>query len=111
VKRAVVEVEGLRHSYGEREALAGLTFDVREGEIFALLGPNGGGKSTLFRILATILRPGAGTARVLGCDVRTAPREVRRHIGVVFQHASVDGKLTVEENLRHQGHLYGLRGR
>lgn len=111
MKRAVVEVEGLRHSYGEREALAGLTFDVREGEIFALLGPNGGGKSTLFRILATILRPDAGTARVLGCDVRTAPREVRRHIGVVFQHASVDGKLTVEENLRHQGHLYGLRGR
>jgi ABC-2 type transport system ATP-binding protein len=111
VKRPVVEVEGLRHSYGEREALAGLTFDVREGEIFALLGPNGGGKSTLFRILATILSPTAGTARVLGCDVRTAPREVRRHIGVVFQHASVDGKLTVEENLRHQGHLYGLRGR
>ncbi len=111
MKRAVVEVEGLRHSYGEREALAGLTFDVREGEIFALLGPNGGGKSTLFRILATILPPGGGTARVLGCDVRTAAREVRRHIGVVFQHASVDGKLTVEENLRHQGHLYGLRGR
>ncbi|MGH7893527.1 MAG: ABC transporter ATP-binding protein, partial [Candidatus Binatia bacterium] len=107
----VIEVEGLRKRYGDREALSGLTFDVGRGELFALLGPNGGGKSTLFRILATILPPSEGTARVAGFDVRTAPQEVRRHIGVVFQHASVDGKLTVEENLRHQGHLYGLRGR
>jgi ABC-2 type transport system ATP-binding protein len=105
-----VEVEALRRHYGSREALAGLTFDVHPGELFALLGPNGGGKSTLFRILATLLPPSAGTARVCGFDVRTAPREVRRHIGVVFQHASVDGKLTVEENLRHHGHLYGQRG-
>jgi ABC-2 type transport system ATP-binding protein len=111
VTRAAVEVENLRRTYGDREALAGLTFDVREGELFALLGPNGGGKSTLFRILATLLPPSDGTARVLGFDVRTAAREVRRRIGVVFQHASVDGKLTIEENLRHQGHLYGLRGR
>jgi ABC-2 type transport system ATP-binding protein len=109
--RAAIEVDGLRHRYGEREALAGVSFDVREGELFALLGPNGGGKSTLFRILATILPPTAGTARVLGFDVRAQPHEVRRRLGVVFQHASVDGKLTVEENLRHQGHLYGMRGR
>jgi ABC-2 type transport system ATP-binding protein len=107
---AVIEVEGLRRRYGEREALAGLTFSVRRGELFALLGPNGGGKSTLFRILATLLPPSDGTARVLGHDVRTAAREVRRHLGVVFQHASVDGKLTVEENLRHQGRLYGQHG-
>jgi ABC-2 type transport system ATP-binding protein len=111
VKPAVIEVDGLRRSYGEREALAGLSFTVGDGELFALLGPNGGGKSTLFRILATILPPTAGTARVLGFDVRTEPHEVRRRIGVVFQHASIDGKLTVEENLRHHGHLYGLRGR
>ena len=107
---AAVEVEDLRRSYGSREALAGLSFDVRRGELFALLGPNGGGKSTLFKILTTLLPPSAGTARVCGHDVRTAQREVRRHIGVVFQHASVDGKLTIEENLRHQGHLYGLSG-
>ena len=109
--RAAIEVDGLRHRYGDREALAGVSFDVREGELFALLGPNGGGKSTLFRILATILPPTAGTARIHGFDVRTQSHDVRRHLGVVFQHASVDGKLTVEENLRHQGHLYGLRGR
>jgi ABC-2 type transport system ATP-binding protein len=111
VTRAAIEVDGLRHRYGDREALAGVSFDVREGELFALLGPNGGGKSTLFRIIATILPPTAGTARVLGFDVRAQPHEVRRRIGVVFQHASVDAKLTVEENLRHQGHLYGMSGR
>jgi ABC-2 type transport system ATP-binding protein len=110
VNDAAVEVEDLRRSYGSREALAGLSFDVRRGELFALLGPNGGGKSTLFKILTTLLPPSAGTARVCGHDVRTAQREVRRHIGVVFQHPSVDGKLTIEENLRHQGHLYGLGG-
>jgi ABC-2 type transport system ATP-binding protein len=110
VRRAVIEVEGLRRRYGDREALAGVSFDVREAELFALLGPNGGGKSTLFRILATLLPPDEGTARVLGYDVRTNPRDVRRHLGVVFQHASVDGKLTVEENLRYQGRLYGLHG-
>ena len=107
---AAVEVEDLRRSYGSREALAGLSFTVRRGELFALLGPNGGGKSTLFKILTTLLPPSAGTARVCGHDVRTAQREVRRHIGVVFQHPSVDGKLTIEENLRHQGHLYGMSG-
>jgi ABC-2 type transport system ATP-binding protein len=110
VSDAAVEVEDLRRSYGSREALAGISFDVRRGELFALLGPNGGGKSTLFKILTTLLPPSAGTARVCGHDVRTAQREVRRHIGVVFQHPSVDGKLTIEENLRHQGHLYGLGG-
>ena len=110
MSRAAVEVEDLRRRYGTREALAGVSFDVGEGELFALLGPNGGGKSTLFRILATILPPSGGTARVLGFDVQTAPREVRRRIGVVFQHPSIDTKLTVEENLRHQGHLYGLSG-
>jgi ABC-2 type transport system ATP-binding protein len=110
VRRTVIEVEGLRRRYGDREALAGVSFCVYEAELFALLGPNGGGKSTLFRILATLLPPDEGTARVLGFDVRVSPRDVRRHLGVVFQHASVDGKLTVEENLRYQGRLYGLHG-
>ena len=105
-----VEVSSIRRRYGEREALAGLTFSVRQGEIFGLLGPNGGGKSTLFRILTTLLPPSEGTARVLGHDVVREPHAVRSRIGVVFQHASLDGKLTVEENLRHHGHLYGMRG-
>jgi ABC-2 type transport system ATP-binding protein len=103
-------VAELRHRYGAREALAGVSLAVERGEVFGLLGPNGGGKSTLFRILATLLPVQEGEARVLGHDVRREPAAVRRALGVVFQHASVDGKLTVEENLRHHGRLYGLGG-
>jgi ABC-2 type transport system ATP-binding protein len=104
-------VAELCHRYGPREVLASVTFTVGRGELFGILGPNGGGKSTLFRILATLVAATRGEARVLGHDVRRAPAAVRRALGVVFQHASVDGKLTVAENLVHQGHLHGLRGR
>jgi ABC-2 type transport system ATP-binding protein len=75
-----------------------------------LLGPNGGGKSTLFRILATLMTPSGGRALVAGFDVQRQPAQVRRQIGVVFQSQSLDRKLTVEENLRSQGHLYGMSG-
>ena len=105
-----IEVIDLRRRFGAREALAGVSFTVARGELFGFLGPNGGGKSTLFRILATLLPPDGGAARILGHDVTRAPDAVRRRLGVVFQHASIDGKLTVEENLRHHGRLYGLRG-
>ena len=108
---AVVEVQDLSHSYGRLRALKGVTFDVAEGEIFGLLGPNGGGKTTLFRILSTLFPPSAGSASILGSDVGRNAAEVRRKIGVVFQSLSLDIKLTVSENLFHQGHLYGLRGR
>ena len=103
-----VDVEGLSHRYGERPALDGVTFSVRPGEVFGVLGPNGGGKSTLFKILSTALRPTSGTARVAGLDI--ADGAVRRRIGVVFQAPSLDQKLTVSENLLHHGHLYGLSG-
>jgi ABC-2 type transport system ATP-binding protein len=107
----IVEVADLTQRYGERVALDGVSFEVVSGHIFGLLGPNGGGKTTLFHILSTRLMPTSGTARVFGFDVARDAREVRRRIGVVFQSQSVDGKLTVAENLRHQGHLYGLRGK
>ena len=106
----VVRVEGLRHAYGDRPALQGVDFSVHEGEIFALLGPNGGGKTTLFRILATLLRPLAGRASILGHDVVRQSRAVRAAIGVVFQSPALDRKLTVRENLQVQGRLYGLSG-
>ena len=106
----VVEVRDLKRSYGDRAALAGVSFDVREGEIFGFLGPNGGGKTTLLRILATLLPPNSGSATVFGLDVARDSDEVRKRIGVVFQSKHVDGKLTAAENLRHHGHLYGLRG-
>src|SRR6266704_3638237 len=105
-----LEVEELRHRYGERIALDGVSLRVERGELFGLLGPNGGGKSTLFRILSTLLAAGGGAARVLGHDVAREPDRVRRRLGVVFQHPSVDRVLTVEENLVHHGHLYGLSG-
>jgi ABC-2 type transport system ATP-binding protein len=92
-------------------ALDGVSFAVAPGELFALLGPNGGGKSTLFRILSTLERVQEGSAAVLGHDVTRAPAAVRRSLGVVFQHPSVDGLLTVEENLVHHGHLHGQRAR
>jgi ABC-2 type transport system ATP-binding protein len=106
----IVSTENLVHRYGERTALAKVSFGVRPGEIFGILGPNGGGKSTLFRILATMIAPSSGTARVAGFDVLSQSAEVRRHIGVVFQSQSLDRKLTVAENLRAQGRLYGLSG-
>jgi ABC-2 type transport system ATP-binding protein len=105
-----LEVEGLRHRYGERTALDGVSLGVARGEFFGLLGPNGGGKSTLFKIVSTLLAATSGVARVLGHDVAREPERVRRRLGVVFQHPSVDATLTVEENLLHHGHLYGLSG-
>jgi ABC-2 type transport system ATP-binding protein len=108
---AAVAVQDLRHRYGERPALAGVTFAVHTGEMFGLLGPNGSGKSTLLRILSTLLRPEGGTASVVGHDVVREPDVVRRALGVVFQNASVDRKLTVEENLACHGSLYGMSGR
>ena len=103
-------VRDLVKSFGERRALDGISLEVRRGEIFCLLGPNGGGKSTLFRILATLALPDSGSAIVAEHDVLTAAPEVRARIGVVFQSPSLDGKLTILENLRCGGALYGLRG-
>lgn len=106
----VIKIEELRHNYGDRAALKGVSFDVRPGEIFGLLGPNGSGKTTLFRILSTLMLPTSGRAMIAGFDPARQPDEVRRRIGVVFQSQSIDVKLTAAENLWHQGHLYGLRG-
>ncbi len=107
---AVIQVQNLRHQYDTRVALDGVSFEVRTGEIFGLLGPNGSGKTTMFRILSTLMVPTGGSAQICGIDVGSNPNGVRREIGVVFQAPSIDVKLTAEENLRHIGHLYGLRG-
>jgi ABC-2 type transport system ATP-binding protein len=106
----VIQVQNLTHRYGGRVALSNVSFEVRKGEIFGLLGPNGGGKSTLFRILSTMMVPTGGRALIAGHDVVLDPAAVRRQVGVVFQTQSLDKALTVEENLRAQGHLHGLRG-
>ncbi len=103
-----VEAFSLSLSYGARAALSDVSFSVARGEVFALLGPNGGGKTTLFRILATLLVPGGGRFSIDGLDPGASAREVRRRLGVVFQSPSLDTKLTVEENLLLQGALYAL---
>ena len=107
---AGLEVQDITHRYGDRVALKNVRFEVSEGEIFALLGPNGGGKTTLFRIITTLMRATSGDARVFGHSVRDAPHAVRRKIGVVFQQPSLDPKLTVSENMIHHGRLHGMRG-
>ena len=107
---AALQVNGLSFSYGDRKALDDISFEIACGEIFGLLGPNGGGKTTLFRILSTLLPPASGTARVFGKDVVAEPLEVRKSIGVVFQNQSLDRRLSVEENLTYQGMLYGITG-
>jgi len=100
----------LTHRYGDRLALDRVSLRVAPREIFGLLGPNGGGKTTLFRILSTLVRPTSGTVTILGLDLLHDTGVLRSRLGVVFQAPSLDKKLTVRENLAHQGHLYGLAG-
>lgn len=107
---AAVEIAEVTHRYGTRTALDSVEFTVAAGEIFALLGPNGGGKTTLFRLLSTLIPLQAGAIRLLGFDTAKQTHAARRAMGVVFQAPSLDKKLTVTENLFHQGHLYGLSG-
>ncbi len=107
----IVSLSNISHRYGSRLALDSVTLSIEEGTLFALLGPNGSGKSTLFRILATLLYPTSGSANVCGADLLSDRDSVRRALGVVFQNPSLDDKLTVEENVWHHGHLYGLSGR
>lgn len=106
-----LSVDSVSYQYGERAALVDFSLQVRRGSITGLLGPNGGGKTTLFRILSTLKKPMGGSIRLFDIDPVSQAAAARRKLGVVFQNPSLDKKLTVLENLRHQGHLHGLRGR
>ena len=103
-------IAGIGHRYGKRTALDGVSFEVARGERFGLLGPNGGGKTTLLRSVCTLLKPTVGSVRVFGLDPVTEPSAVRRHLGVVFQSPALDADLTVRENLAIHGALVGIRG-
>ncbi|WP_127752567.1 ABC transporter ATP-binding protein [Devosia sp. 1566] len=103
-----VELHDLSKRYGRHLALDGVGLTINRGEVFALLGPNGAGKTTLLHILCTLLAPDSGTAKVGGADVMRDPLRVRRNLGVVFQTSSLDGRLTVRENLEFHGMVYGV---
>jgi ABC-2 type transport system ATP-binding protein len=103
-----VNAEGLTKAYGQKKVLDEVDLAVPAGQIFALLGPNGAGKTTLIRILATLLRPDAGTATVAGRDLLADPAGVRRAISLTGQYAAVDDMLTGEENLRMMARLRHL---
>ena len=105
---AAVSVDGLVKRYGEVEAVRGIDFEVRAGEIFGFLGPNGAGKSTTINMLCTLVRPSGGRARVAGHDVASERDDVRRNIGLVFQDTTLDGYLTAEQNLQLHAELYGV---
>jgi ABC-2 type transport system ATP-binding protein len=103
-----IEVSDLQKSFGEIEAVRGVSFEVAAGEVFGFLGPNGAGKTTTINMLCTLARPTAGSARVAGHDVVRERDDVRRHIGLVFQDPTLDGYLTAEQNLRLHAELYGV---
>ncbi len=107
---SVVQIHSLSHSYGTRIALDQVSLDVKKGEVFGLLGPNGGGKTTLFRILSTLIPVLKDKVFLFGQDLSANIYQARQEMGVIFQSPSLDKKLTVTENLQHQGHLYGLSG-
>jgi ABC-2 type transport system ATP-binding protein len=103
-----IDVRELTKSFGEVEAVRGVSFTVSPGEVFGFLGPNGAGKSTTINMLCTLVKPTTGSARVAGHDVTRERDDVRRHIGLVFQDPTLDGYLTAEQNLRLHADLYGI---
>src|SRR4249920_3134762 len=105
---AAVRAAGLVKRYGELAAVDGLDLEIAPGEFFGLLGPNGSGKTTTMHMLATLIRPSAGTASVAGFDIASAPVRVRASIGLVFQESALDRTLTVAQNLRFAGLLHDL---
>ncbi len=104
----MIELEGLTKQFGTLTAVDGVTLAVRPGEVLALLGPNGAGKTTTVRMLAAILKPTAGTARVAGFDVRTHPAEVRRRVGVLTEAPGLYTRMTGQEYLEFFGEVRGL---
>jgi len=104
-----IEAIDLVKRFGEKTAVDGVSFTVPAGTVLGLLGPNGAGKTTTVRMMTTLTEPSSGTARVAGFDVRTEPDQVRRHMGLTGQVATVDELLTGRENIRMIGGLYGIR--
>ena len=107
---SVITADGLTKKFGSFTAVDGISFSVRRGEIFGFLGANGAGKTTAMRMLCGLSRPTAGRAVVAGYDVGEQPEQVKRHIGYMSQRFSLYDDLTVAENMRLFGGIYGMDG-
>lgn len=110
MNHTAISVQDLRKSFGENQAVQGVSFEVEEGEIFSLLGPNGAGKTTTISMLSCLLRPDEGDALVMGHSIRTDAMGVKSALGVVPQEIALYEDLTARENLTFWGKMYGLRG-
>jgi len=104
----IIEVKNLTKNFGSVTAVDGISFSVKKGEIFGFLGPNGAGKSTTISMLATLLEPTSGEAKISNFNILTEKNNVRKSIGLVFQDPSLDDRLTAEENLKFHARLYGV---
>ena len=108
MSQRIIEVKDLEYSYNGFKAVDGVSFFVREGEIFSFLGPNGAGKSTVINILTTLLPVQNGSVSIAGHDLAREPQAVRRSIGIVFQDETLDRDLTVKETLELHGRIYSM---
>jgi ABC-2 type transport system ATP-binding protein len=110
MNHTAISVQDLRKSFGENQAVQGVSFDVEQGEIFSLLGPNGAGKTTTISMLSCLLRPDTGDAQIMGHSIQTEAMGVKSVLGVVPQEIALYEDLTARENLTFWGKMYGLRG-
>ena len=107
---SIISVKNLKKTYQQRTVVDNLSFDVEEGSLFSFLGPNGAGKSTTINSICTVLKSSSGEVFIDGLDVRKHSQDIRKKIGVVYQHNVLDNLLTVSENLRFRASLYGIIG-
>lgn len=107
----IIEITGLKKSYGTVEAVKGIDFYVEKGTLFAFLGPNGAGKSTTISMISTLLKPDAGEVVIDGFTLGKEDKEIRSILGIVFQESLLDDLLSVKENLMIRGSMYGLKNK
>ncbi len=110
MSQASIHVDDIHFAYGDREAVKGISFDVRPGQILGFLGPNGAGKSTTIKMLTGLLRPSRGQVQILGHDMSSAGSEARAHIGVCFEEKNLYENMSGLENLQFFASLFGLKG-
>ena len=110
-REVILQVEGLYKQYGSLAAVAGISFNIYRSEVLGFLGPNGAGKSTTIDLITTLQRPSSGHISYPGLGYPTQTQQIRQHIGIVPQELAIYGNLSVRDNLKYIGEMYGLRGK